>query len=71
MSLTRSQMDAELQKLYGQIPAIPDCDERAAGHPAARSACLTGRTSGSGRRDTGSPRTGRRWRWWSATGARR
>lgn len=26
--LTRSQMDAELQKLYDQIPAIPDCDGR-------------------------------------------
>lgn len=25
---TRSQMDAELQKLYDQIPAIPDCDGR-------------------------------------------
>jgi Fe-S-cluster containining protein len=28
MSLTRSQMDAELQKLYDQIPAIPACDGR-------------------------------------------
>jgi hypothetical protein len=28
MGLTRSQMDAELQKLYDQIPAIPDCDGR-------------------------------------------
>lgn len=28
MSLTRSQMDAELQELYDQIPAIPDCDGR-------------------------------------------
>jgi Fe-S-cluster containining protein len=28
MSLTRSQMDAELQKLYDQIPEIPDCDGR-------------------------------------------
>lgn len=28
MSLTRSQMDAELQKLYDQIPGIPDCDGR-------------------------------------------
>jgi hypothetical protein len=28
VSLTRSQMDAELQKLYDQIPAIPDCDGR-------------------------------------------
>jgi Fe-S-cluster containining protein len=28
MTLTRSQMDAELQKLYDQIPAIPDCDGR-------------------------------------------
>lgn len=25
---TRSQMDAELQKLYDRIPAIPDCDGR-------------------------------------------
>jgi Fe-S-cluster containining protein len=28
VSLTRSQMDAELRKLYDQIPAIPDCDGR-------------------------------------------
>lgn len=28
MGLTRSEMDAELQKLYDQIPAIPDCDGR-------------------------------------------
>ena len=28
MGLTRSQMDTELQKLYDQIPAIPDCDGR-------------------------------------------
>jgi Fe-S-cluster containining protein len=28
MSPTRSQMDTELQKLYDQIPAIPDCDGR-------------------------------------------
>ena len=28
MGLTRSQMDAELQKLYDRIPAIPDCDRR-------------------------------------------
>lgn len=28
MGLTRSQMDAELQKLYDRIPAIPDCDGR-------------------------------------------
>lgn len=28
MSLTRSQMDEELQKLYDRIPRIPDCDGR-------------------------------------------
>ena len=28
MGLTRSQMDAELQKLYDRIPVIPDCDGR-------------------------------------------
>ena len=28
MTLTRSQMDAELQKLYDRIPVIPDCDGR-------------------------------------------
>lgn len=28
MSLTRSEMDAELAKLYDRIPAIPDCDGR-------------------------------------------
>ena len=28
MGLTRSQMDAELQKLYDRIPEIPDCDGR-------------------------------------------
>jgi Putative zinc- or iron-chelating domain len=28
MGLTRSEMDAELQALYDQIPAIPDCDGR-------------------------------------------
>lgn len=28
MPLTRSQMDAELQKLYDRIPEIPDCDGR-------------------------------------------
>lgn len=28
MPLTRSQMDAELKKLYDRIPKIPDCDGR-------------------------------------------